>query len=559
MEKAKAENLQSPAAPAGETNSLAVPSVSVVRGFGETRSEERMPIEKQLVQTIRAGMYVLVVVLALVHHLFQDEFFSWEIYRNFYAISALGLVLPVLSLPFLNGFFRNRRLLAMSFALDLVLITALLLTSRLNQSIFLFLYMMTIILTGLVFQIRGALLMALGCSLASTLVLLVGEELKSMGFFFLLSLNNIAFFSVAWISGFLAEQLEVQGLNISDLRRLNQSIVETIPSGLLTVLDTGLIIQANPGAMEILGLPLEKALEAQTKVQDLFPSGTFSGSAWPEILNHEVRISKSDETQILNLTLHAQALGEKPTFLLVIEDQTQVRKLEYAIRQSEKLAAVGQLATGIAHEIRNPLAGISGSIELLSQQAQSDDDRKLTRIILREIDRLNNLISEFLDFAKPEKPPVDPVDMQLMLDEVLTHVKLTPNFRQDIDFQRITNGKIFIRGHRDKLRQAFLNMVINACQALDKVENPWLKISTLEVNERIRVEISDNGCGMSDAVVKRMFEPFMTTKPKGTGLGLAITHKIFETHQAQIFVESKVGEGTRITIDFPRLDHSEKV
>lgn len=548
MEASKLETTQSAAS--AESHSAEgnhAQGLRVIPGLGEAA----IPLEKLLVQAVRAGMYVLVLALALIHHLYQDEFFSWEVYRNFYAVAALGLVFPVVSLPFLQGFFQRRPLVAASFAFDVILITALLLTSRLNQSIFLFLYMMTIILAGLVFQLRGALLMALACSLASSVVLLFGEELKSLGFFFLLLLNNIAFFSVAWISGFLAEQLQIQGLNISDLRRLNQNIVDTIPSGLLTVLDSGFVVQANPGATHILGDKLDAAAESQQPVQDLFPVGTFN--EWPLKGRREVRISNATETQILSLKMLPQKVGDKSAYLLVIEDETQVRKLEFAVRQSEKLAAVGQLATGIAHEIRNPLAGISGSIELLSQQQQTDDDKKLTRIILKEIDRLNHLISEFLDFAKPEKPPVEAVDLGKLLDETIYQVKMNPQLRQDIEFVRVNTGYVSVRAHRDKLKQAFLNMMINSCQAMGQTEKPRLEIVSVEAGDSVRIEVKDNGCGMTEDVLRRMFEPFMTTKPKGTGLGLAITHKIFETHQARIFVESKVGEGTRISVEFPRF------
>ncbi|MBX3018097.1 MAG: PAS domain-containing sensor histidine kinase [Bdellovibrionaceae bacterium] len=533
-----------------ETSS-ATPALVAHVGDGRGELASAIPLEKLLVQSVRAGLYILVLTLALVHHLYQDEFFSWEVYRNFYAVAALGLLAPVVSLPFLNGFFRQRGLVAASFALDIVLITALLLTSRLNQSIFLFLYMMTIILSGLVFQLRGALLTALACSLASSVVLLFGEELKSLGFFFLLMLNNIAFFSVAWISGFLSEQLEIQGLNISDLRRLNQNIVDTIPSGLLTVLESGFVVQANPGAVGILGDKLRGMEEGQKSVRDLFPEGTFT--EWPLANRREVRINKDSETQILTLKMLPQRVGEQSAYLLVIEDETQVKKLEFAVRQSEKLAAVGQLATGIAHEIRNPLAGISGSIELLSQQQQTDDDKKLTRIILREIDRLNHLISEFLDFAKPEKPPVDAVDLGKLLDETLSQVRLNPQLRTDIEYVRLNEGEPVVRAHRDKLKQAFLNMMINACQAMGQSEKPRLEVVSKVKDDKVVIEVKDNGCGMTEEVMRRMFEPFMTTKPKGTGLGLAITHKIFETHQARIFVESKVGEGTRISVEFPRF------
>jgi len=131
-----------------------------------------------------------------------------------------------------------------------------------------------------------------------------------------------------------------------------------------------------------------------------------------------------------------------------------VRKLEYAVRQSEKLAAVGQLAAGIAHEIRNPLAGISGSIELLSEQAQNETDKKLNRIILKEIDRLNRLVGDFLDFAKPEKPPVDILDIAPMLNEVLDVVSRDPKLRQDVKVERHVGEGLRMRVHMDKLKQA---------------------------------------------------------------------------------------------------------
>lgn len=515
---------------------------------GMPNFDERFPLERVLVQAIRAGIYVVVVILALIHHLYQKEFFSWEIYRNFYLVAVLGLLLHVSTLPILKLFFERRWLPALSFLFDVALISALLLTSRLNQSIFLFFYLIVIILCGLVFQLRGAFLLALVISLASTSVLVLGEEIKSLGFFFVLLLNNIAFFSVAWISGFLAEQLELQGLNISDLRKLNQSIVETIPSGLLTVLETGEIIQYNQGAEQIFSERILPGLN----LRELLPTNALN--TWPQLEKIEIRFNEGQEFRTLSLKMLPQMFNGQRTFLVVIEDETQVRRLEFAVRQSEKLAAVGQLAAGIAHEIRNPLAGISGSIELLSQQQHDDDDRKLTRIILKEIDRLNLLISEFLDFAKPDRPPVDEVNVSQLLQETLSQVKLQPQLRQDVKQIVEWPKDLQIRGNQDKLKQALLNIFINSYQAMNNATNPVLEVHASKEGDRVKVEVRDNGCGMDEATLRRMFEPFMTTKPKGTGLGLAITHKIIETHQGRVFVESKKDVGTRMVLDFPRLE-----
>lgn len=510
--------------------------------------ELNQPLGKLFIQGLRAGVFIFVLVLAVIHHLFQGSFFSWEIYRNFYLVAGMGLILPLLSLPFLEQFFRQRFLLAASFVLDLILISILLFTSQLNQSIFLFLYLLLIILGGLVFHTRGAIMLALVCSLLSTSVLIVGEDLKSVGFFFLLLLNNIAFFSVAWISGFLSEQLQIQGLNLSDLRKLNDSIVETVPMGLATVLEDGQIVKVNSGFETILGAdhPPEK------KIAEYFPAGTFS--SWPLEAPKEVRMEQGQDVKILTLKMLPQVSLDQKTYLLVVEDETQVRKLEFAVQQSEKLAAVGQLAAGIAHEIRNPLAGISGSIELLSQQSQGEDDKKLTKIILKEIDRLNLLISEFLDFAKPEKPPVDPVDVGQLFRELLDQVVLNRQLRQEVKQERHIEEGLKIRGHRDKLKQAFLNMMINSYQAMAITENPQLEVRCARVGDKVQVSLRDTGVGMDEKVRSRMFEPFLTTKPKGTGLGLAITHKILETHQGKIFVESAVGQGTRVIVEFPVLE-----
>lgn len=514
------------------------------------QSTEKFPLERLLVQGLRAGIYVVVLVLALLHHFYQRQFLSWEIYRNFLIVAAAGLALPVFTFPYLHEYFKRRWLVAFSFLIDVLLVSTLLVTSRLNQSIFLFFYLILIILAGLVFQTRGAFLLALLVSICSTTVILVGEEIKTLSFFFLLVLNNVAFFSVAWISGFLAEQLELQGLNISDLRRLNQTIVETIPSGLITTLESGEVIQFNHGAEIILG----DRIQVGKRVQDFLPPGTLKN--WPQLEKIEVRFAEDQEVRILTFQMIPQVFDQRPTYLVVIEDETQMKRLEFAVRQSEKLAAVGQLAAGIAHEIRNPLAGISGSVQLLSQQHNNDDDRRLTRIILREIDRLNNLVSEFLDFAKPDKPPVDEVNLAVLLKEVMDQVQLQPQLRQGVEQVRRWPDEIWVIGHRDQLKQAFLNIVINAYQAMASTSTARLSVEALVTGDQLKLCFTDTGGGMDEKTRLRIFEPFMTTKPKGTGLGLAITYKILQAHRARIFVESVVGQGSSITIELPVLSRS---
>ena len=181
----------------------------------------------------------------------------------------------------------------------------------------------------------------------------------------------------------------------------------------------------------------------------------------------------------------------------------------------------------------------------------SAEDIKLMRIITREIDRLNDLITEFLDYVRPEPRPTQPVDVNKVIREVIEIVRFNQQMNKDViqEIQLKAGSKIL--GHGDKLKQAFLNIVINAYQAMEKSSVQKLQIETFDVQDRVVVTVKDSGSGMDAVTVSRIFEPFYTTKPKGTGLGLAVTHKIFETHDAKVNVTSQPGEGTTFTIDFP--------
>jgi two-component system sensor histidine kinase PilS (NtrC family) len=237
--------------------------------------------------------------------------------------------------------------------------------------------------------------------------------------------------------------------------------------------------------------------------------------------------------------------------LYLVKDVTDLRALENQLLQTEKLAAVGQLAAGIAHEIRNPLAGISGSIQMLSQEHATDpQQKKLMDIVIREIDRLNLLITDFLNYAKPEKSPEQPVDLRPVIEEVLAlsrrHPDVSPGFVWDTDIQSVQ-----VLGFAEKLKQAFYNICINSLQAMKDRPVQKLEVRLSARGDWAVLSIKDSGAGMSEDTKKKMFEPFHTTKAKGTGLGLAITYKILEVHRAQIDVQSELGVGTEFIIKFP--------
>lgn len=508
-----------------------------------------------IVEFARISLFVLILAITVLTSIFQEGFASWILYGTFYGVLSVGFGLHLIWFATWDKLIQKPALLFAGFVVDALLISILIYLSGVNQSLFLFLHLVNILLAGIACRGVGAVTLALFTSIFFSVAALFSPEMKALNFFFILALNNVAFFSVAGLAGYLSEQLQTvgrelvkTGLSLRSAQELNEVLVENIPSGMVSYSDQGEIIRANQAAHNILGID-----DVLTKNWfDIF----VQAKDFPENYRGDLKYTVKDAevAKILGMTVSKIYSPELQAHLSIalFDDLTKIRELEYQARQNEKLAAVGGLAAGIAHEIRNPLAGISGSIELLTQTVNNDDDRKLMKIILREIDRLNNLITEFLDYSRPEVPPTDPVDLTSLLNEVMDSIKLDAKVRADVEQTRNYEESLKILGRRDKLKQVFLNIVINSYQAMNDVEKPSITVTGKSLDKTIEIRIRDTGCGMSETTRKKMFEPFHTTKPKGTGLGLAVTHKILEGHGAQVFVESEVGKGTEFILTFPK-------
>lgn len=506
-----------------------------------------------VIQAVRAGMLSLILLVSLGSYLLQPSFINFSLLGPFYLILIISYSLNLLWLFLSSRLEQWSRIFFAGFLIDSIIFSLLIHFSGVNQSLFLFLHLVNILVTGLTFRSKGALVAALFTSISFSFVTLIGPELRPLQTLFILALNNIAFFSVAGMSGYFSEliytakkDLKKADISLQAAEEFNRIVLENMPAGLVTFNSLGVILKNNPVAEDIFGEIKD------INLFDLIPSLKIS---MIEGFRGDVKYlpKGAADFKILGLTIRGfktHDLNEK-LYIALIDDLTLIRKLEFSAQQNEKLAAIGGLAAGIAHEIRNPLAGISGSIELLSQTTHDDDDKKLMKIILREIDRLNNLITEFLEFARPEEPPTDFVDLSLIMSEVLELMSSNKQIRSDIKVIKNFGENLVILGHKDKLKQAFLNIVINAFQAMQDSKEAILQVQIYKENSLVKVHIKDSGSGMSEQTKRKMFEPFHTTKPKGTGLGLAVTHKILEGHKAQIFVESEAGIGTEIVLHFP--------
>ncbi len=449
---------------------------------------------------------------------------------------------------------------------DILFITSLIYISGTQEAIFTFLYLFTIAFSSILFLRTGALYTAAFASICfSTLLILdpiENREKHLMTLFF----NNVAFFLVAILSGYLSQQfkdfktkLKEEEATVKELEGLNKTIINNMTSGLLTSDLQNNIIYFNQAAEKITGLYFSDIYKKN--VFNIFPDlkrhwiQTASSQTKKEMPIRKIFNFKKQSTQELtlgfSLSVLKDAQNQKCGNILIFEDLTKIMEMEQHLQRTDKLAAVGKLAAGIAHEIRNPLASVSGSIEMLSRELHvQDEDKKLMNIILKETDRLNHLVNEFLDYVKPTDRTQEMFKISPAIEETLTAFSMNKTATKNINLQFSPQNKnIQIKGDKEKMKQVFWNLLLNAAQAMP--EGGKVSIRSSQEEDQLKIEIQDTGQGIPEEDIKKIFDPFFTTKPKGTGLGLSLVHKIIESHHGQIFVTSKVGKGTTFTILLP--------
>jgi two-component system sensor histidine kinase HydH len=231
-----------------------------------------------------------------------------------------------------------------------------------------------------------------------------------------------------------------------------------------------------------------------------------------------------------------------------------LRAMENHVKRVEKMAAVGEMAAGLAHEIKNPLASLTGSIQLLKEDMRYDSDHdRLMQIILREADRLSSLASNFLLYARPPAGKVEPIKLDKALQETAELFERDGSTNGRISTTKNISPDIWIAMDPGHLHQIFWNLLLNAAEAIDGEGNIEINMYPLK-NKHACVKITDDGCGMSKEALKSIFDPFFTTKPNGTGLGLSIVHRILEAYDAWLNLESEPNKGTAVTLNFKQID-----
>lgn len=471
---------------------------------------------------------------------------------------------------------------------DIVFITGIIHITGGMESPFVFLYFLSIISGSILLYQKGGLIAAF-LSACSYLFLFyintsdwtwfrLGPALtqEASQLYFRIFLNVISFFIIAFLSNQLARRLKMAGEeikqkedSIEDLQALQENIIQSVTSGLITADLAGNITSVNRSATKILRVPVADVL--QLSLVHLFPFAQVEQYIESDVVQKDEEPSrfeityhnKQSKEMILGMTLSLlqNKRGERTGFLCTFQDLTLIKALEEKMRKNEQLAMIGELSAGIAHEIRNPLASMSGSIQLLRSELDLDDEnRRLMNIIIRETDRLNNLIGNFLMYARPNPLKCKPVHLKDLLDETIT---LLQNSKKVGDFIRIVmDVKEDVEAFVDSMaiRQVFWNLTTNAVEAMPdggtlRVEAARLEDRKLMKNKGIahlvRVTVSDTGGGIDPGIREKLFFPFHTTKEKGSGLGLAIVHQIIHQHGGWVDVVNQPGEGTAFHLYLP--------
>ena len=502
---------------------------------------------------------------------------SWPL-DPFFSLVGLTYALTVFYLLTLGVAERRRWLVDLQFGLDTCVISALVLMTGGVTSFFSSLYALPILAASAIQDRQGGILVGLLSSLLyGGLVLaqysgtfglmsiswmpVVGLPPLNIGLY-TMGLGVFGFIGVAGLSGYLAERvrradvsLEQASTKIAGLQAFNQHVIESLTSGLATTDRQGRILTFNPSAEAI----------TRRQAKDVIGRVIFDLLPFPVTLAQTLRTQPGGGHMtevsypipsggLIDLEVSAAPLntpGGRGGLLFVFDDVTDARRMERESRLQQRLAAVGEMAAGIAHEIRNPLASMSGSIQILRQDLPlSEDQRKLMDIVLRESERLNETIRAFLAYARPRRFATKQLDLGAVINDACLLLRHSAEFGERHRLEVATPELVEIEADENQVRQIIWNLATNGLHAMPDGGGLRLSVAT-EPDGGALLSVADDGVGIPESEIDGMFQPFSGSFGTGTGLGLAIVHRIVSDYGGEVRVHSQQGVGTTVEVRLP--------
>ena len=487
------------------------------------------------------------------------------------AIVVLSSVVLLLSRPSA----RPQQLAWLIALLDLVIVTAVVASTGGARSMFAFLYVMLVTAACVTLSRTGGLTIAAIASCLYTALVFgrtvfpvtalfeVPEESTALEILTMFA-NAATFLVVAIVAGGFAErfrstraELEAQRKNLENLEAFKDLVFESVGTGLIAIDRDKIITAFNRTAATITGVAVELAIGRpwQTVFGDVvsFPVIEAGVDAGHDAgTRHELTLPRAHGRGTpVRLTFSAlvDGAGDRLGLICACEDLSAIRAMEDRLRHADRLATLGRMSANIAHEIRNPLASLTGAIEVLASQGPTGELReRLANIVLKESARLNAILRDFLEYARPAPLARARVNVCETIDEVLVLLehRATPGALKVI---RELPPTLMWEVDPQQFRQAVWNLGLNAVQAMP--DGGELRVTARTVDESLVVRIEDSGHGIGGSDVAHVFEPFFSTKPGGSGLGLALVHRILKDHGGEVDVESTAGGGSTFTLRIP--------
>jgi two-component system sensor histidine kinase PilS (NtrC family) len=567
----------------------------------DSDSSLSLDTHQKMLKNVKGLMLCRILILTLllsITFLFQiskKQYFFLPLTNSFYYFLSLFYLVTILYAIFLKKVKDLRQFAFIQILVDHLFITGLIFFTGGKDSIFRITYIFSIMGSSIIFYKRGAFFSASFSTFLFGLLLLLqlynwinplGQSSPSDAsqIFYTMILYMAAFYIVAFLSSTISEELKKKKkeliqkqVDYDHLETFNRNIIQSLDSGLLTIDLSGKINFLNRTAERILNRNGERL--KNISIYDLFPKidevieevKMKASDPFPDYQRYQTLLAHSDGRKI-HLGFSISPLTDPEGSLigqtLIFQDITKFKEMEDQMKRFDKMAAVGLLAAGMAHEIRNPLASLSGSIQMLKSELLLDQhQQQLMEIIMRESERLNALITDFLLFAQPPQTNKRPCEIKKIMQETIDLFINSPSFHEKIRIHRPNvHENIQAVMDPDQMKQVFWNLLMNAVQSISKSGEirillekqngiswePSLPLLTQKKRKGwVKISITDSGNGIAPQEREKIFEPFFTTKENGTGLGLSIVHKIVENHNGAIKVESEVGKGSTFTVFLP--------
>lgn len=540
-----------------------------------------MDERKKLAWFILARMAVVSLFVVSTLILSVREPWSIEEWRisSFLDLSIVTYLFSLLSLLFLRYRKTGVSFATIQIIWDLLFVTVLLLMTGGIGSPFSFLYLLSIINSSVLLSRRQALYTASLCGIlyGAILDLQYFGMLTSLGLtrgqalqygetyiFYNIFLNLFAFFSAALLTSWLAEQasrsesaLKHKEIDFEELERMNGAIIASLSSGLLTVTEDDRIRVFNRFAEQMVGLSQQEVYDRP--LFEVIPEFSRVRAVLAKGGRCEVEAILKGERRTVGLstaTLFDKA-GTRIGTIVNFQDLTILKRMEAELKRADRLAAAGKLSAAIAHEIRNPLASISGSVQLISQgEGIAEGDRRLLEIVVREADRLNSILQDFLAYTRPQQSMKFRVSVSSLVHDLEALIVCDPRFSKvRLDF--VYDPGLTVLLDPELFKQVLWNLFVNAAEALGEGGGAITFRAERRGGEGcagkscVVISVADNGSGMTPEQTARIFDPFFTTKAEGSGLGLATVYRIMDIHGGRVEVTSKKGKGSCFSLYLP--------